>query len=99
MLMPINIYNQTWLSWAKWVSKKGATGMTVWPYIWYGLSAGEVSPSLRKHEEYHWHHQKRWLVLPWFVVYWLVILKTGYWDHPWEVLARNAEGEQDESTP
>ena len=90
-MKPINIYNCHWLSWVKWVSKKGAAGLTVWPFIFYGMPKSGVGGRLRRHEEYHWWHQIRWLVLPWHVAYWSIFLVTGYWEHPWEKLARNAE--------
>ena len=89
----INFYSQKWLSWAKWVSKKGAGGLTIFPFIWYWNERSDVSKTLRRHEEYHWHHQLRWLILPWFIAYWIIFVSTGYWDHPWERLARRAERE------
>ena len=91
MKVYINIYNQMWLSWFKWVSKSGAGGLTIFPFIFYYNAREDVGARLRRHEQYHWHHQLRWLVLPWYVVYWLIFLFTGYHNHPWEQLARGAE--------
>ena len=87
----INIYSQKWLSWLKWVSKNGAGGLTLCPFIFYWNSKSQVPIRLRRHEEYHWHHQAQWFILPWFVTYWVIFLFTGYYDHPWEIAARRAE--------
>jgi len=89
--MIINVYMQKWLVWCKWVSKKGAGGMTIWPFIFYSMGKMEVSTRLREHEEFHWPHQLRWIVIPWFIAYWVIFIFTGYYDHPWERMAREAE--------
>ena len=83
----INIYNCSWLD--------KLYGLTVWPFIFYRAKVDDISPCNVKHEEYHYHHQARWLVLPWFIVYGFLFLFHGYKNHPWEVLAREAENERD----
>ena len=65
----------------------GWRGITLCPFIFYSDSEADVPDWLRKHEEYHWHHQLRWLVIPWLVVYGLLWLWYGYQFHPWEIAA------------
>lgn len=83
----INIYNIKWLPW-RWHS------IAICPFIFYYYARDDVSPWLRRHEEYHWHHQLRWLVIPWFIIYGLMWLHYGYKKHPWERAANNAAREE-----
>ena len=48
-----------------------ARAMTLWPLILY-KPAVRRSVCIQVHERYHWYDQKRWWVLPWFVMY-------GFW--------------------
>lgn len=85
----INLYSQKWvLRLVPGTHEQEA--ICVWPFIFYSCEKAVVSDRLRRHEEYHWHHQLRWLVIPWFVIYGLMWLQYGYSAHPWEKLARAA---------
>jgi len=86
----INIYSQNWVF--KIVpGHYEQEGITIWPFIFYTCTKEALTEPLRRHEEYHWRHQLKWLVIPWYIVYWILRLKYGYWNHPWEELARRAE--------
>jgi len=78
----INRYSQKWIPF-------GYKGYTMWPFIFYYDAQPE--DWLVRHEEYHYWHQFRWFVIPWYVVYWVMYMFYGYDEHPWEILAREAE--------
>jgi hypothetical protein len=77
-------YSQKWLPF-------GWKGMAVFPFIFYYEPRYKVPDWLERHEEYHYHHQLRWLVIPWWIAYWILWTIHGYQNHPWEILARRAE--------
>ena len=49
--------------------------ITLWPFILY-RRGHEDNPPLRCHEYYHWRQALRWGVLPWYLIY--VILVPFY---------------------
>jgi hypothetical protein len=55
-----------------WPYPKWVKATTIWPIIVYEREAWS-NPAIRAHERYHWKDQMRWLVLPWFIAY-LVLL-------------------------
>lgn len=89
------LYNQEWIKWQKIYMGKGIEpwGMTAWPFILFRHSKDEVTQAMINHETHHFNHQRRWLWFPFLydIVYGLLLLKHGYWNHPWEVAARAAE--------
>lgn len=93
--MIVNIYNRKWVRW--WYrllsgnQNAERAAIAIWPFIFWGPAKETIGAAWRRHEEFHLHHQARWLVIPWFVVYGILYLKYGYWNHPWEVAAREAE--------
>ncbi len=90
--MAINIYSQPWVS--KFIPHDYEFfDIVVFPFIIYSCGKEEVSRSHRKHAEFHWWHQLRWLVIPYFIAYWIMRLRYSYWEHPWEIMAREAEDE------
>lgn len=90
-MVPIEIYNCSWLKLLNRLYGQNIVGMTIFPFIFYKMPGDEVTGRLRRHEEYHWYHQLRWLVIPWYIVYWGMLIIYGYENHPWEKLARGAE--------
>ncbi len=81
----INFYNCRWLG--------RLYGITIWPIILYREQKDNVLDRMRKHEEYHWHHQLKWGIIPWFVAYFFLWLQFGYSRHPFEIAAKKASGE------
>ncbi|MCH8973799.1 MAG: hypothetical protein IH869_01875 [Chloroflexi bacterium] len=58
--------------------------VTIWPLIFYEPQVWD-DPCLQAHERYHWIDQVRWLVVPWFVVYFVLrIFYGGGREHPLE---------------
>ena len=88
----INLYNQHWV-FSVVPDDHEVEGICVCPFIFYTCAKGHVPEGLRRHEEYHWRHQLRWLVIPWFIVYGVLWIFYGYYQHPWEKLAREAEND------
>jgi len=89
----INLYSQKWIAWQRIYMGKDVKplGFTFWPFIFYRNSKEEVPSWLRLHEEFHWWHQLKWLVIPYHLIYVILWIFYGYKDHPWEKLARLAE--------
>lgn len=65
--------------------------ITVWPFIFWGPEEETIGDRWRRHEEFHLHHQARWLVIPWYIVYGILYVRFGYDNHPWEKMASKAE--------
>lgn len=51
-----------------WPFPRGVHAVTLWPFIFYGWWVRN-DPAVQAHERYHWHDQKKWLVVPWFIAY------------------------------
>jgi len=93
----INLYNQKWIAWQKIYMGKNVEpyGWCAWPFILYSGKKEGISSAMRAHEAHHFAHQQRWLLYPFVydVCYLFLWFRYGYWNHPWEVLARRAESE------
>jgi hypothetical protein len=64
--------------------REGVHALAVFPFIWYEADRWD-DMCLQRHERYHWKDQLRWLWLPWFVVYFALMLFYGGGDrHPLE---------------
>lgn len=73
----------------------GQMAMTLWPFILITPEANK-DECIRKHEEFHWYHAKRWGVLAWYVAY--LVLGLFYMgkpanEHPLEKPAYDAEAQ------
>jgi hypothetical protein len=67
-------------------------GIVLYPYILFRQGHGSVMRQLYRHELEHFYQVQRdgWLR---FYVRWLwFTFRHGYWDNPYEVEAREAEG-------
>lgn len=78
-----------------WFPFHNQRAITLGPFgIWY--AQGAYTERTRRHEAVHWKDQKRWLYLPWYVAY-LVLLLTVIGkpisQHPLEAPAYRAERE------
>ena len=51
---------------------RGVDAITLWPFILYRRGHRDNLP-LRCHEHYHWREALRWGVLPWYLVYLLLL--------------------------
>lgn len=89
------LYNQRWIKWQKIYMGKDIEpyGWCAWPFIFFRDSRADVSGRMIRHEMYHYKRQCRLLWFPFVydIGYLYLWLKHGYWDHPWEKLAREAE--------
>lgn len=86
------------IEWARWFVRQFANeharygGCSLCPVgIFFTKEKGEVPSRHMRHEVFHWRHQLRWLIFPWYPAYWILYLRHGYEDHPWEIMAREAE--------
>jgi len=72
-----------------WPFPEWVNAVTIWPVIFY---EPPIVGATLVHERYHWKDQLRWLVLPWFAIY-LVLLPFygGGRKHPLERAAYKAE--------
>ncbi len=59
--------------------KEGVDAITLWPFILYRRCHRE-DIALRAHEHFHWHHARRWFVLPWYL--WYLALVPFYFRRP-----------------
>lgn len=65
--------------------------LCIWPFIFYSKK-GVGDKCVRVHEEYHWHEQRKGYVIPWLIVYGLLIPRYGMGRrHPLEKAAYRAE--------
>ena len=55
-----------------WLHARGVDAITLWPFILYRRGHRDNLP-LRCHEHYHWREAFRWGVLPWYLVYLLLL--------------------------
>jgi len=81
-MKPIEVYN------CQWFPGSFFLGWTAFPFIFYKNPKWDVSEKLRQHEMYHWKMQKRWFVLPRWIGWVILLCFYGYWEHPWEIAAR-----------
>jgi len=51
-----------------WPFPKHVHAVTLWPFIIYECLVAD-NPAIKAHEQYHWHDQKKWWVVPWFIAY------------------------------
>ena len=56
-----------------WVVPPASTAITLWPFIFYRSKEASENQPLKEHEYFHWKQALRWGVIPWYVVY-LVLL-------------------------
>ncbi len=59
--------------------KEGVDAITLWPFILFRRGHRD-DIALRAHEHFHWHHARRWFVLPWYL--WYLVLATFYFRRP-----------------
>ena len=82
----------------------GQYAMTIWPFV-FVIPSKKDDKCLWVHETYHWQEQRRWLVVPWIVVYlvlWLIlniILRKPADEHPMEVEAYRLSRECEAQSP
>jgi len=70
-----------------WPFPKHVHAVTLWPFIIYEHQVRH-DPSVQAHERYHWIDQMHWFVIPWFLIY--VVLLPFYGGgrkHPMEKAA------------
>jgi len=97
-MKPINRYDIEWVRWTfrTFSGRKTAekAAITLAPIgIFWSVKESETNEKWRKHEEYHWYHQQRWLFVFWYPIYWLLDMLYGYEKNPWEIQARKAAGQ------
>jgi len=51
-----------------WPFPKSVHAVTIWPFIIYEHSVRH-DLAIQAHERYHLNEQRKWLVIPWFIVY------------------------------
>tara|TARA_Y100000593_G_C4320238_1_gene343398 strand:+ start:4549 stop:4839 length:291 start_codon:yes stop_codon:yes gene_type:complete len=72
---------------------KRVHAVTLFPFIIYEHQV-RYDEAVQAHERYHWEDQKRWFVIPWFIIYVsLLPFYGGFRKHPFE---RPAYAIQDE---
>ena len=63
---------------------KSVHAVTLWPVIVYESQVWD-SAAVQAHERYHWQDQIRWLLLPWFAAYLILLpIYGGREGHPLE---------------
>ena len=68
----------------RWPFPEYVHAVTLWPFIIYENWTKD-DQALQAHEEYHWHDQMKWLVVPWFIAYiCLLPFYGGGRNHPME---------------
>ena len=55
-----------------WLHARSVDAITLWPFILYRRGHRDNLP-LRCHEHYHWREAFRWGVLPWYLIYLLLL--------------------------
>ena len=94
MIKPIVLYNKSFLK------RLRINGICLWPFIIFSEPRDHCSERLMRHELEHFYQAKRYLVLPFYVLYglrWLVNLVKyrdtflAYYRIGFEVQARQAE--------
>ena len=64
---------------------KKTDAITLFPFIFYRKDVDSYRKGLRAHERYHWDNALRWGVLPFYVIYVVLLLKYGGGEnHPLE---------------
>lgn len=59
-----------------WFPFHNQYAVTLGPFgIWY--RQGYCTTPIRLHEAYHWNQQRRWLYLPWYIAYLVLLLVEG----------------------
>ena len=67
-----------------WPFPEKVYAVTLWPFIFYEPHV-RYDEGVLAHERYHWNHQLKWLVIPWFIVYVsLLPFYGGFRKHPIE---------------
>lgn len=71
--------------------RQGFRAITLPPFGIYALPGSENDERLARHETAHWIQYQRMGVVRFYVTYLWLLLRHGYWNHPMEVEAREAE--------
>ena len=67
-----------------WPFPKAVHAVTIWPFIFYEEHV-RFDEAVQAHERYHLADQKKWFVIPWFIVYVALLpFYGGYRQHPLE---------------
>lgn len=90
------IYNSKLLA---WLQRMHLCSSKIWSITiaeWVLTNRSDLTEYSIKHERCH-VRQWRWHLYIFFpIVYYLISLFTGYWNHPYERMARRYAGQEDE---
>lgn len=78
----------------RWLLKAtGFAGITLPPFGVFVLPDRMNDMRLRRHEEAHWRQYEQRGAVRYYLGYIALWVRYGYWRHPWEQQAREAEND------